>query len=103
MKHAGLTARRRRSSEQVHLVAQAFQASTFLEGLPISVFCAGSLARQEIGLHSDLDVFVTADEDDRLTKRLVEYTLFAEVIQINKDLHLPEFSNDGKYLKICFL
>jgi predicted nucleotidyltransferase len=104
MRHEGLTARRRRSAEQRHRVTQAFAGSSFLESLPISVFCAGSLARQEMGDHSDLDVFVTADRDARLESRLCEYTLFAEVININnKDLQFPEFSNDGQYLKICFI
>ncbi len=104
MQHEGLAARRRRSAEQLHQVAQTFGASTFLDGLPISIFCAGSLARQEIGAHSDLDVFVTARRDPRLESRLCEYTLFAEVININnKELRLPEFSNDGQYLKICFV
>lgn len=104
MQHEGLTARRRRSAEQLHKVTDAFSASTFLDDLPISVFCAGSLARQEIGDHSDLDIFVTADRDVRLESRLCEYTLFAEVININnKELQLPEFSNDGQFLKICFV
>lgn len=104
MQHDGLSARRKRSAQQLHRVTHAFGASTFLEDLPISVFCAGSLARQEIGDHSDLDVFVTADRDSRLESRLCEYTLFAEVININnKELQLPEFSNDGQFLKLCFV
>ena len=87
MQHDGLTSRHRRSAEQRARVTQAFAASTFLAPLPVSVFCAGSLARQEMGNHSDLDVFVTADRDARLQSRLCEYTLFAEVININnKDL-----------------
>lgn len=80
-----------------------FEQSSFLSELPIAVFCAGSLARRELGSHSDLDVFVTADDDRRLRSRLCDYTLFAEVIQANRNLDLPEFSNDGQYLKIYFV
>lgn len=93
--------RRRNSIKQLRRVLREFTRSEFLSQAPIAIFCAGSLARQEVGTKSDLDVFVTGDgSDPRLRSRLSEYTLFAELIDLNRRLHLPEFSNDGQYLKI---
>jgi len=57
----------------------------------------------EIGEKSDLDVFVTADESEALRSRLCEYTLFGQLINLNEELSLPPFSNDGEYLKIHFI
>ena len=102
--HAGLAARRSSSAKRLERVTQAFASNSFLRGLPITVFCAGSLARQEIGAKSDLDLFVTADQDATdLRSRLFEYTLFAELIAVNRELGFPEFSNDGQYLRLHFL
>lgn len=98
--HQGLIARRRLSEDQLTQARAAFAGSHFLSELPIAVFCAGSLARREIGSKSDMDVFVMADDEIGEASRLREYTLFAEVININRGLGLPPFSNDGQYLKI---
>ena len=38
-----------------------------------------------------------------LQSRLCEYTLIAHLIQLNETLGFPPFSNDGEYLKICFI
>lgn len=67
------------------------------------MFCAGSLARKEIGKKSDLDVFVVADRGKNLESRLCEYKIYADLIRLNDDLGLPQFSNDGEFLKVHFL
>ena len=102
--HVALRRRRDQSARQLESVVKAFEASEVLAPLKVGIFCAGSLARREIGTKSDLDVFVTADKGQQdLRSRLSEYTLFGELIQINKQLGLPPFSNDGEFLKIHFL
>lgn len=101
--HASLAERQRRSAERLETVRGEFARSKFLDGLPLSIFCAGSLARLESGTHSDMDIFVLAERSPELRSRLCEYKLFAEAIRINGEaLGFPEFSNDGQYLKICF-
>jgi predicted nucleotidyltransferase len=102
-KHPALNGRRSRSAESLQRVRQRFGNSEFLSGLPLAVFCAGSLARQEVGKKSDLDIFVTADSDRRLQSRLGEYSVIAELIHLNRELGFDEFSNDGQYLKIYFV
>lgn len=102
--HPSLRDRREASERQIRKATELFAQSTFLADLPLAIFCAGSLARREVGAKSDLDVFVTADDGvTKLRSKLSEYTLFAELIGLNKRLGLPEFSNDGQYLKIYFL
>ena len=97
--HSKLRARREKSTALLLRVREAFAAKDFFNDLPISVFCAGSLARQEVGAKSDLDLFVTA-EQNAPQSRLFEYTLFAELIDINRACGFSEFSNDGHYLRI---
>jgi len=102
--HQALSRRRERSQRELDRARTEFAACQYLQDLPLSVFCAGSLARAEIGEKSDLDIFVIADSSDRLQSRLCEYTLFAHLIRINNDvLGFPPFSNDGEYLKINFI
>ncbi|MGE0044077.1 MAG: nucleotidyltransferase domain-containing protein [Vicinamibacterales bacterium] len=100
-KHESLARRRSESAKQVERVSAALATTTLASSMPISIFCAGSLARQEAGEHSDLDIFVVSEEARSHTSRLREYTLFAELIQLNSSLGFPEFSNDGQFLKIC--
>ena len=97
--HSKLRGRREKSTALLLRVREAFAAKDFFNDLPISVFCAGSLARQEVGAKSDLDLFVTA-EQNAPQSRLFEYTLFAELIDINRACGFSEFSNDGHYLRI---
>lgn len=62
-----------------------------------TVFCAGSIARQDSGNKSDLDLFVIADEK---LSQLDEAKFFTVLININEKLGYPEFSNNGEFLKI---
>jgi len=71
----------------------------------VCVFAAGSLGRFETGRKSDLDVFILSDNPkeqpkDRSLSRLEEIELFADLITLNKNLSLPAFSGDGRFLKI---
>lgn len=59
-------------------------------------FCSGSVARGDCGINSDLDIFVVADGE---LSYLQEVQMFSELIQANKKLEYPDFSNDGKFLK----
>ena len=104
-RHA-LAERHSRSQVRIEEVRRAFARHDALSGHPLAVFCVGSLARMEIGAKSDLDLFVTADSVDNsheLRKRLFQITLFSEMMRINKELDFPTFSNDGEYLKVCFM
>ena len=101
--HKDLSRRRKKSVSELHRVRDAFSKCTYFKDLKLTVYCAGSLARMEIGQKSDLDVFVTAEDQDSLKSRLAEYEIFAQLIHLNKELGFPPFSNDGEYLKVYFI
>ena len=68
----------------------------------LTIFGAGSYARQEASPYSDLDLFFLCNEErETLTKpRTSELRLFAELITIADAMTFPEFSNDCEYLKM---
>jgi len=68
------------------------------------VYVTGSFGRGEAGDHSDLDLFILGkvkpgdkEEESRLS-RLDEICLKAELIKACRELSIPEFSGDGRYL-----
>jgi len=69
---------------------------------PITVYCAGSLGRGEIGSLSDLDLFILSDEEEKSRSKLRQLELLAAIIKINRDLEYNDFSNDGEYLKVYY-
>lgn len=95
--HTRLRARHRRSEERLKEIRAEFQGSQACLGDALSIFCTGSFARREAGEHSDLDLFIVADQRP---KRLHEIRILAEVIRINDSLKFPPFSNDGQYLDV---
>jgi hypothetical protein len=71
----------------------------------VCIFAAGSLGRFETGRRSDLDVFLLAHRpsrqpDERSISRLQEIEIFSDLIRLNENLTLPEFSGDGRFLKV---
>ena len=106
LQNHALAKRHLKSQERLARVRRTFADYVHITDQPMAIFCAGSLARMEIGTKSDLDVFVTADpvdESHELRKRLFQLRLFSEMISANDDLNFQSFSNDGEYLKLCFL
>ncbi len=101
--HKGILTRRKNSLKLLNLVKTKLENEPFFKEQSLTLFCAGSLARLETGDKSDLELFVTANNDKRLSSRLFEVTLFAHLIRINQELNFPPFSNDGEFLKIHLL
>jgi len=69
------------------------------------VYATGSFGRREASPHSDLDLFIVSlsserDGVDRSNlSRLNEILLKAELIRASKELHFPEFDQDGRFLQ----
>jgi predicted nucleotidyltransferase len=72
-----------------------------------SVYATGSFGRCEASPHSDLDLFIVgkrdgnAGPDDKkgsLLNRLDEICIKADLIEVTRQLKIPEFSGDGRYL-----
>jgi predicted nucleotidyltransferase len=66
----------------------------------ISVYCGGSLGRGDVGNKSDLDLFILSNKRSRDLPRIDTLDLLSTVININKELGYPQFSNDGQYLQV---
>ena len=71
------------------------------------VYATGSFGRCEASSHSDLDVFIAGRNDGRpgpdgkegsLLTRLDEICIKADLIEVIRELKIPEFSGDGRYL-----
>ncbi len=76
-----------------------------LQNKNLCIFAAGSLGRLEAGSKSDFDVFMIANNVEKIISssssisKLEEYEAFASLIQINQKLEFPKFSGDGRFLK----
>lgn len=63
----------------------------------ISIFTVGSIGRHEVGNNSDLDIFILSK--NKISK-IEQYEIYSKLIEINRRLNFPEFSNDGQFLTI---
>jgi predicted nucleotidyltransferase len=63
----------------------------------ISIFTVGSIGRHEFGNNSDLDIFLISKKE---ISKIMQYEIYAKLIEINRKLKFPEFSNDGQFLTI---
>jgi hypothetical protein len=68
----------------------------------LTIFVAGSYARLEASAHSDLDPFFVClgDRSGEVQSRTNELEMFGNLIQIGKDMALPKFSADCRYLEV---
>ena len=103
--HIGLSKRMAFSRAQLQRVREAIAAQTTCSRPEICIYVAGSLGRLETGQISDLDVFLFADrptkkDAERSLTRLEEIVALSEIVQVNNELKLPNFSGDGEYFKI---
>jgi predicted nucleotidyltransferase len=63
----------------------------------ISIFTVGSIGRHEFGNNSDLDIFLISKNE---ISKIMQYEIYSKLIEINRKLKFPEFSNDGQFLTI---
>lgn len=102
-----LSDRRSFSAEQIAKLREGLAAADQLAAGKACVYATGSFGRAEASKHSDLDLFIASKADGRsqvagknpgLLKRLDEICIKADLIELTRDLGLPEFSGDGRYL-----
>jgi len=97
--HQGLAARHTRADEK------ARNLESFMNGDPVIskhenlfIYAVGSIGRGEVGSKSDLDIFSVSSPDG--FSRLDEICVFSSLIRINELMGFPDFSGDGKFLKV---
>ncbi len=100
-----LSARREFTEKRMIDLKERLCDSESRYGVRASVYATGSFGRGEAGADSDLDLFITAKQEegasDKPLSRLSEIVLKANLIQAIDDLKLPEFDGDGEYLR-CY-
>lgn len=102
--HRPLQERISESRGRLDEIRKATHQHACLDNGRLCVYAAGSLGRLETGSNSDFDVFLVANNPERLREnpsisRLEEYEVFGALIQINSALGYPRFSGDGRFLK----
>lgn len=98
--------KRANSEHKVSQLAKFISESAEIKFFPgLSIFVAGSYARNEASEHSDIDLFFVLDGDSTNLEspRIRSIQLFSRIVTIGNDLGFPKFSNDGQYLQILEL
>lgn len=101
-----LTGRQIYSQDRLDVLRNQIGALDSAKSLPLlTIFTAGSYARNEASVHSDVDLFFLYDRPsiNHTHSRIKEIKLFADVLKIVEGMGFPEMSNDGEYLKILYL
>ena len=99
--------------EERHLYSQdtltsLVQSISKIEALKASSLClyaTGSFGRLEAGKYSDLDLlfFHPGTPSDDSVSSLEKTLIDAELIKVCRDLSLPDFDGDGRFLKVHYL
>ena len=89
--------RERRNKSEAIVLKLKDEMAKELKDYQISIFVVGSLARNEVGDNSDLDIFLISKNE---IPNLEQIHIFSKLIEINKRLNFPPFSNDGQFLTI---
>lgn len=101
--HDIIKIKRVNSQDKIKVLSESLSTLNELKEIPhLSIFVAGSYAREEASVHSDIDLFFILDGEldgleNQNTKTLRAFTRIIE--EVDK-LGFPAFSNDGEYLEI---
>ena len=101
--HQALANRAEVSRQRLSEVEVSLRDCERLGSNPVTVFCAGSFARGEAGVGSDLDLFLSTEDASIAGSRLRGFELISELIRVNQQEGFPSFSNDGQFLRVYFL
>ncbi len=96
-----LADRKADTSVRIATLQERLRAAEAIVESKACVYATGSFGRLEASSHSDLDLFIVGKRDGKggsLLKRLDEICLKADLIEVTRDLKIPEFSGDGRYL-----
>lgn len=102
-----LAERRSKTAARIATLSGRLKTAEALAKGKACVFATGSFGRREAGPHSDLDLFIVGKKDGKsgpdgregsLLKRLDEICIKADLIEATRELKIPEFSGDGRYL-----
>jgi hypothetical protein len=102
-----LDERRFQSTARIEKLQEFLKTAETLAKGRACVYATGSFGRCEASQHSDLDLFIVGKKDGKpgldgkqgsLLKQLDEICIKADLIEVTRQLNIPEFSGDGRYL-----
>ena len=100
-----LSDRRSQTAKRIETLRDKLRAAEILAAGKACVYATGSFGRFEASAHSDLDLFIVGKSDGNkghdgksLLTRLDEICIKADLIEVTRQLGIPEFSGDGRYL-----
>jgi len=102
-----LSDRRTQTKARLETLREMIRAAEGFAAGKACVYATGSFGRCEASTYSDLDLFIVGKKDGKegrdgkqgsLLKRLDEICIKAELIKATRELGIPEFSGDGRYL-----
>lgn len=97
-----LEARLTRTKERFEEMRSHLTAAESRCGGKACVYATGSFGRGEASRFSDLDLFIVGNStmsngrEERALSRLDEICVKADLIQVTRNLDIPEFSGDGE-------
>lgn len=98
-----LAARRNETNLRLAEMQKRLAAAEKLVSGKACVYATGSFGRGEASRFSDLDLFIVGGSEQiggrRLLSRLDEICVKADLVEVTRDLKIPEFSGDGEYLE----
>jgi predicted nucleotidyltransferase len=102
-----LSDRRSQTEERFGIIRGKLKSAEEISADKACVYATGSFGRGEASSYSDLDLFIVGKRNGKrgpdgkegsLLRALDEILLKADLIQVTRDLGIPEFSGDGRYL-----
>ena len=99
-----LADRRSQTAARLLLLRERLETAEKLAAGKACVYATGSFGRGEANKNSDLDLFIVGLDNKNqgfegsVLNRLDEICIKADLIQTTRDLGIPEFDGDGRYL-----
>jgi Nucleotidyltransferase domain len=102
-----LSDRRSQTAARIETFRDNLTTAKSLAAGKACVYATGSFGRREASPHSDLDLFIVGKRDGKegpdrkegsLLKPLDEICIKADLIEVTRQLGIPEFSGDGRWL-----
>jgi predicted nucleotidyltransferase len=102
-----LSNRRSQTVERLRSLREKLKSAEAIAAGKACVYATGSFGRGEASAYSDLDLFIVGKSNGTpgpngkqgsLLKRLDDIRIKADLIEATRELGIPEFSGDGRYL-----
>src|SRR5205823_10074395 len=103
-----LSERRNWTTKRLEMLRDRLRGAEARAAGKACVYATGSFGRCEASTNSDLDLFIVGKSNGKpgrdgkegsLLSRLDEICIKADLIQVTRELNIPEFSWDGQYLE----